>query len=205
MDKDKDKALMIRAHNGDEKSIEAIIEQYTPMIHHIITRKHYWHNDNDNDLVNDGMLGIMMAISTYDEAKNGVVSTWMYCHIRKQLQLGKRAEFNVQTPHASDHRIFADEYLEDRKVPESYKSHHSHHSPTDNAEMEDKIKLVSEILIWLNKRFPKHYAEIFYKYFFEDLTLKELDEEYDLQAKQVIYQIKIAIKKKFNKKGKIKI
>ena len=187
---------MIRAHNGDAQAIAELIDLYTPMIHHIIQRNHYWYQDNTNDLVNDGYLGIMQAISNYDPLKNAVISTWMYCYIRKYLQLGKRAEFNVQVPSGSAKRIFAMAYLDDI---------HATRTPIDSAEDEDKVRLVSDILIWLNRKFPKHYAEIFYKYFFEDRSLGELNEEYGTQAKQIIYQIKIAIRKKFNRKGKFKL
>lgn len=199
-DKDIDKELLLisrKENNESEQAKVEMIEKYTPMIWHVASTLAFYREGNNEDLLQAGILGIMRAIETYDEEKNSSVKTWMYYNIRKALQQCKNSEFTVRTTQYHRDRggvASSYEYIDEVLYEKA--------EPIDPYILEDNIHLTSDILIYLNRKFPAKYAEIFYKYYFEAATIKELDKEYNLISKMVIYQVKVAIRKKFFKKGK---
>ena len=57
--------LLQKAIKGDAKSITAIVEQYTPLVHKLV-QKYAWMAPahSREDLVQEGLLGIVKAIET---------------------------------------------------------------------------------------------------------------------------------------------
>ena len=74
------------AQNGDEVAKEMIINQYKPLVNHII-RKYYNNCQGDfrEDLVSEGIFGILVAIDKYEEGKSSFF-TFCFLQVRYYIQ-----------------------------------------------------------------------------------------------------------------------
>jgi len=75
------------AVKGDARSISAIVEQYTPLVHKIVNR-YAWMSPTHSreDLVQEGLMGVVKAIQTYDIQRGTVFMTWVYPQVRGAVQ-----------------------------------------------------------------------------------------------------------------------
>ena len=74
------------AQNGDEIAKEMIVNQYKPLVNHII-RKYYNNCQGDfrEDLVSEGIFGILVAIDKYEEGKSSFF-TFCFLQVRYYIQ-----------------------------------------------------------------------------------------------------------------------
>lgn len=63
------KDMVIRAKEGDDLSTRDIVAKYTPMVHSIINKGLYTKNGDRDDLVQEGISGLVRAIYDFDETK----------------------------------------------------------------------------------------------------------------------------------------
>lgn len=75
------------AIKGDPRSITAIVEQYTPLVHKIVN-KYAWMSPahSREDLVQEGLLGVVKAIETFDLSRGTRFMTWVYPQVRGAVQ-----------------------------------------------------------------------------------------------------------------------
>lgn len=75
--------LLQKAVKGDARSITAIIEQYTPLVHKIVN-KYAWMSPSHSreDLIQEGLLGVVKAIETFDLSRDNRFMTWVYPQVR---------------------------------------------------------------------------------------------------------------------------
>ena len=75
------------AIKGDSKSITKIVQQYTPLVHKIVS-KYSWMSPSHSreDLVQEGLLGIVKAIETFDLKKGYKFMTWVFPQVRGAVQ-----------------------------------------------------------------------------------------------------------------------
>lgn len=85
--------LLTNAVKGDASSITAIVEQYTPLVHKIVN-KYAWMSPahSRDDLVQEGLLGIVKAIETFDLERGTRFMTWAYPQVRGAVQGVARKE-----------------------------------------------------------------------------------------------------------------
>jgi RNA polymerase sporulation-specific sigma factor len=85
--KNMEKDLLQDAIHGDARSITAIVEQYTPLVHKIVN-KYAWMSPRHSreDLVQEGLLGIVKAIETFDLTSGYRFMTWVYPQVRGAVQ-----------------------------------------------------------------------------------------------------------------------
>jgi RNA polymerase sporulation-specific sigma factor len=85
--------LLANAVKGDASSITAIVEQYTPLVHKIVN-KYAWMSSahSREDLVQEGLLGIVKAIETFDLERGTGFMTWVYPQVRGAVQSVARKE-----------------------------------------------------------------------------------------------------------------
>ena len=74
------------AKKGDEIAKETLIKQYKPLVNHII-RKYYNNCQGDfrEDLVSEGVFGILTAIEKYEEGKSSFF-TFCFLQVRYYIQ-----------------------------------------------------------------------------------------------------------------------
>lgn len=75
------------AVKGDAKAITEIVKQYTPLVNKIVNR-YSWMSPRHSreDLVQEGLMGIVKAIQTFDFEKRVQPMTWVYPHVRGAVQ-----------------------------------------------------------------------------------------------------------------------
>jgi RNA polymerase sporulation-specific sigma factor len=85
--------LLQKAIKGDARSITAIVEQYTPLVHKIVN-KYSWMSPahSKEDLVQEGLLGIVKAIETFDIDRGYKFMTWVFPQVRGAVQSVARKE-----------------------------------------------------------------------------------------------------------------
>ena len=79
--------LLQKAIKGDARSISAIVEQYTPLVHKIVN-KYAWMSPahSREDLVQEGLLGVVRAIKTFQIERGHQFMTWVYPQVRGAMQ-----------------------------------------------------------------------------------------------------------------------
>jgi RNA polymerase sporulation-specific sigma factor len=79
--------VLEKAVKGDGRSITAIVHQYTPLVHKIVN-KYSWMSPahSRDDLVQEGLLGIVKAIETFDLERGTRFMTWVYPQVRGAVQ-----------------------------------------------------------------------------------------------------------------------
>lgn len=79
--------LLHNAIKGDASSITALVEQYTPLVHKIVN-KYAWMSPGHSkeDLVQEGLLGVVKAIETFDLDRGVRFMTWVYPKVRGAVQ-----------------------------------------------------------------------------------------------------------------------
>jgi RNA polymerase sigma factor (sigma-70 family) len=88
--------ILQKAIKGDSQSITRIIEQYTPLVHKIVN-KYAWMSPTHSreDLVQEGLLGIIKAIETFDLQRGFRFMTWVYPQVRGAVQGVARKENRI--------------------------------------------------------------------------------------------------------------
>ena len=88
-----DSNLLHKAVKGDARSITKIVEQYTPLVHKIVN-KYAWMapTHSREDLVQEGLLGVVKAIQTFDIERGNRLMTWVYPNVRIAVQSAARKE-----------------------------------------------------------------------------------------------------------------
>jgi RNA polymerase sporulation-specific sigma factor len=84
---------LLKAVKGDPTSITKIVEQYTPLVHKIV-RKYAWMapSHSREDLIQEGLLGVVKAIETFDISRGTRLMTWIYPQVRGAVQGVARKE-----------------------------------------------------------------------------------------------------------------
>jgi RNA polymerase sporulation-specific sigma factor len=79
--------LLQKAVKGDARSITAIVVQYTPLVHKIVN-KYAWMSPTHSreDLVQEGLMGIVKALETFDLERGTRFMTWVYPQVRGAVQ-----------------------------------------------------------------------------------------------------------------------
>jgi RNA polymerase sporulation-specific sigma factor len=85
-----------KAIKGDPRSITSIVEQYTPLVHKIVNR-YAWMapKHSREDLVQEGLLGVVKAIETFDLSRGYRFMTWVYPKVRGAVQGVARKENRI--------------------------------------------------------------------------------------------------------------
>ena len=84
------------AIKGDPESITKIVTEYTPLVHKIVNR-YSWMSPSHSreDLVQEGLLGIVKAIETFDLSKGLQFMTWVFPKVRGAVQIVARKEHRM--------------------------------------------------------------------------------------------------------------
>ncbi|MEG0069396.1 sigma-70 family RNA polymerase sigma factor [Cetobacterium sp.] len=79
-----EKEDIILAQNGNEESIEKIIREYQGTIYRN-NRSFFLKGGDSDDLMQEGFIGLIKAIKSYDETRNACFSTFANLCIRRQM------------------------------------------------------------------------------------------------------------------------
>lgn len=70
-----DEILVARANDGDGKSLDALLYRYTTTVKQL-ARKFYLVGGETEDLIQEGMMALFKAVSTFDDSKNASFKTY---------------------------------------------------------------------------------------------------------------------------------
>ena len=87
------KETLYAAIKGNPTAITAVVKQYTPLVHKIVN-KYSWMapKHSREDLVQEGLLGIVKAIETFDLERGFQFMTWCYPQVRGAVSSFARRE-----------------------------------------------------------------------------------------------------------------
>jgi len=81
------------AVKGDAKAVTEVIRQYTPLVHKIVNKYAFMAPKHSReDLVQEGLIGIVKAIKTFDLNQKVAPMTWIYPNVRHAIQGVARKE-----------------------------------------------------------------------------------------------------------------
>ncbi|MGL5355865.1 MAG: sigma-70 family RNA polymerase sigma factor [Cetobacterium sp.] len=79
-----EKQDIILAQSGDEDSIEKIIKEYEGAVYKN-NRSFFLKGGDSDDLMQEGLIGLIKAIKSYDDSRNACFSTFANLCIRRQM------------------------------------------------------------------------------------------------------------------------
>jgi RNA polymerase sigma factor (sigma-70 family) len=81
------------AVKGDARAITSVVKQYTPLVHKIVNRYSWMSPQHSrDDLVQEGLMGVVKAIKTFDLTRKCQPMTWIYPQVRGAIQGVARKE-----------------------------------------------------------------------------------------------------------------
>ena len=95
-------SLLDKAKSGDSKSLEQILNNFKPMVSSI-SRGFFLVGGDDEDLVQEGMIGLYKAIESYDKDNKSTFSTFAYLCIKRQVQNTIRKSLRKDRQKLSDY------------------------------------------------------------------------------------------------------
>lgn len=114
--------LLTKAVHGDAASVTKLVEQYTPLVHKIV-HKYAWMSPTHSreDMVQEGLMGIVKAIETFDLERGVNFMTWVYPQVRGAVQRVARQEirhprFMLTLETLERHADYADSIAEKSKI-----------------------------------------------------------------------------------------
>lgn len=83
MSKQQDQELMTAIRSGDSKARLTLLQKYERLCHKLAFKFGFTASNHDHeDLVQEGRIGLLKAIETFDESYNTSFITWAYYHVR---------------------------------------------------------------------------------------------------------------------------
>ena len=79
-----DDRLLSMAHNGDLDAEEALMRKYKETVR-LKAKMYYMAGADEDDIVQEGMIGLLKAIRQYDEAKEAAFGTFASICITRQI------------------------------------------------------------------------------------------------------------------------
>ncbi len=88
-----EETLLLKARAGDDLALEELINIYRPVVNRI-TRGYFLTNGDDEDLVQEGMIGLYKAIQTFSLSSEAKFQTFAYLCIKRQVLQAVRSSLS---------------------------------------------------------------------------------------------------------------
>ena len=86
MSKQQDIELALAAQAGDKQARLELLEKYERLCHKLARKFGFTANNHDHeDLVQEGRIGLLHAMDTYDVSHGAAFMTWAYYHVRGSI------------------------------------------------------------------------------------------------------------------------
>ena len=79
-----DEELLRQIHGGSDDAMECLLERYRDMVRKE-ARKFFLAGGDEEDLIQEGMIGLFKAITSYQEGKSTSFSTFAYLCVHRQI------------------------------------------------------------------------------------------------------------------------
>lgn len=147
----KEKELFKKVRNGESCAVDDLLVMYKHLVVSI-ARKYYLIGGDKEDLIQEGMIGLFKAITSFDEEKNNNFVPYAIMLIEREIISAiRRANSGSQQFLSESILVDNEDELTDNAYPES-----------DLIEEENKIELTNEIFDKLSS-FEKQVVEYYLK------------------------------------------
>ena len=104
--------LIKKAKSGDSKSLDELIIRYRPLVISI-SRKYFLIGGSDDDLIQEGNIGLFKAIMSYDENKNSTFYSYSKLCIERNIMTAINQANNLKNKSLVSSESIDDEVFED--------------------------------------------------------------------------------------------
>lgn len=191
-------ALLKKAQSGDIEAINSILKEYSTLLD-VNARKYYLLGGEQEDLVQEGLLGLLKAIKAYDEKKSSFSAFANLCIRREMITAIKRAN--------SQKNIILNEALKNKKEDtvdfngdysemDGYESNEN--TPEEALLLKEKIE---EFKKFSDKNFSKFEKEVL-NYLIRGYSYREIAQILSKNLKSIDNTIQ-RIRKKWKEKDEV--
>lgn len=93
MTKEQELELIAQAQAGDQRAKIVIIDKYMRLCHKLARKFAFTASSfNHDDLVQEGIIGLLQALKTYRSDRGAVFMTWAYYHVRGSIAAAGRSD-----------------------------------------------------------------------------------------------------------------
>ena len=79
-----DEELLGQIRNGSDHAMECLLERYRDMVRKE-ARRFFLAGGDEEDLIQEGMIGLFKAVTSYEEGKNASFSSFAYLCVQRQI------------------------------------------------------------------------------------------------------------------------
>ncbi|MBQ7602926.1 MAG: sigma-70 family RNA polymerase sigma factor [Clostridia bacterium] len=101
-DKEEDRMLLMQARSGDKIALENLLNKFRPMVNRI-TRGYFLTNGDDDDLAQEGMIGLYKAFLTYEINSDVAFGTFAYLCVKRQVLQAVRSSMSAKNSPLSNY------------------------------------------------------------------------------------------------------
>ena len=106
-----DRELLERSRQGDEEAVDRLLTKYKPLVLHL-TRARFLIGGDRDDLVQEGMIGLLKAIRDYDPARESRFQTFAALCIDRQISHAIEASLREKNQPLNSYVSLTDEEWE---------------------------------------------------------------------------------------------
>ncbi|MDI3280509.1 MAG: sigma-70 family RNA polymerase sigma factor [Bacillota bacterium] len=144
-----DLVLLEKARRGDQSAVEGLVKKYTPLVRYI-ARNYYVRCMEFDDLMQEGMIGLLHAIQEYDQSRYDKIkfSSFAYlCILRRIYNILKQSNGNKQRALNEAVSLFSYANQEEtRQVVDLVESEDRRLNPEEMAERKYVESRIQEVL-----------------------------------------------------------
>ena len=157
--------ILKKAQTGDSEAIDWILKEYSKILS-FNAQKYYLIGAEQEDLLQEGILGLLKAIKFYDETKSSFSSFAFLCIRREMISAIRKA--NTQKNSVLNEALITSSMIEDGSDVDNYIS--SENNPEEAYLLKEEIK---EFKNFSDKNFSKFEKEVL-KYLIRGYSYREI-------------------------------
>lgn len=157
--------ILKKAQTGDSEAIDWILKEYSKILS-FNAQKYYLIGAEQEDLLQEGILGLLKAIKFYDETKSSFSSFAFLCIRREMISAIRKA--NTQKNSVLNEALTTSSMIEDSSDVDNYIS--SENNPEEAYLLKEEIK---EFKNFSDKNFSKFEKEVL-KYLIRGYSYREI-------------------------------
>lgn len=157
--------ILKKAQTGDSEAIDWILKEYSKILS-FNAQKYYLIGAEQEDLLQEGILGLLKAIKFYDETKSSFSSFAFLCIRREMISAIRKA--NTQKNSVLNEALTTSSMMEDSSDVDNYIS--SENNPEEAYLLKEEIK---EFKNFSDKNFSKFEKEVL-KYLIRGYSYREI-------------------------------
>lgn len=111
---DSDQKLLQKIQDGDEDAMDALLERYRGYVR-MEARKFFLAGGDEEDLIQEGMIGLFKAVRSYEEGKDTSFATFAMLCVRRQIYTTVTASNRKKHSPLNNYISIFDEYGEEEE------------------------------------------------------------------------------------------